>query len=128
MDAFNYAIVSRMDVINISIGGPDFQDLPFAEKTLEVIANGIVVFAANGNDGPKWGTANHPAEEPSVIAVGGVDFSDRLAGFSSRGMSLKEVAATPGGYGRAKPDLVAYGANVLSIKPQHSTPLTKEVS
>ena len=120
MDAFNYAIVTKMDVINISIGGPDFQDLPFAEKTLEVIANGIVVFAANGNDGPKWGTVNHPAEEPSVIAVGGIDYSNKLAAFSSRGMSLKEIAATPSGYGRPKPDLVAYGSNVLGIQPQAS--------
>ena len=114
MDAFNYAIISEMEIINVSIGGPDFLDLPFADKTLEVIANGIIVFAAQGNDGPSWGTANHPAEEPSVIAIGGIDYSDKIASFTSRGMTLREF---PDGYGRPKPDLMAYGSNVLSIQP-----------
>lgn len=32
LDAFNYAIVTGMDVLNLSIGGPDYLDLPFVEK------------------------------------------------------------------------------------------------
>lgn len=32
LDAFNYAIATNMDVLNLSIGGPDFLDLPFVEK------------------------------------------------------------------------------------------------
>ncbi|GKA88946.1 subtilisin-like protease SBT6.1 isoform X1, partial [Tanacetum coccineum] len=32
LDAFNYAIASNMDVLNLSIGGPDYLDLPFVEK------------------------------------------------------------------------------------------------
>ena len=44
-----------------------------------------------------------------VIGVGGVDFAEKLAGFSSRGMTTWEL---PLGYGRVKPDLVAYGQSV----------------
>jgi membrane-bound transcription factor site-1 protease len=32
LDAFNYALYRRLDLINLSIGGPDFLDLPFVEK------------------------------------------------------------------------------------------------
>ena len=32
MDAFNYAIISGMQIVNLSIGGPDFLDHPFVEK------------------------------------------------------------------------------------------------
>lgn len=32
LDAFNYAIATNMDVLNLSIGGPDHLDLPFVEK------------------------------------------------------------------------------------------------
>ena len=30
--AFNYAMATGMDVLNLSIGGPDYLDLPFVEK------------------------------------------------------------------------------------------------
>lgn len=32
LDAFNYAIATDMDVLNLSIGGPDYLDHPFVEK------------------------------------------------------------------------------------------------
>jgi len=56
---------------------------------------------------------NNPADMPDVIGVGGIDFMNQLAHFSSRGMTLWEL---PGGYGRVKPDIVAYGKNVVSSK------------
>ena len=34
LDAFNYAIATNMDVLNLSIGGPDYLDLPFVEKVI----------------------------------------------------------------------------------------------
>lgn len=32
LDAFNYAILKKVNVLNLSIGGPDFMDQPFVEK------------------------------------------------------------------------------------------------
>ena len=32
LDAFNYAMYREMDVLNLSIGGPDYMDIPFFEK------------------------------------------------------------------------------------------------
>lgn len=34
LDAFNYAILKKIDVLNLSIGGPDFMDHPFVDKVM----------------------------------------------------------------------------------------------
>ncbi|WCJ42476.1 SITE-1 protease [Euphorbia peplus] len=113
LDAFNYAIATHMDVLNLSIGGPDYLDLPFVEKVWEITANNIIMVSAIGNDGPLYGTLNNPADQSDVIGVGGIDYSDHMAPFSSRGMSTWEL---PHGYGRVKPDIVAYGRDIMGSK------------
>mmetsp|Transcript_1171 Transcript_1171/g.3431 ORF Transcript_1171/g.3431 Transcript_1171/m.3431 type:complete len:1157 (-) Transcript_1171:13-3483(-) len=115
LDAFNYAIATEMNVVNLSIGGPDYLDEPFVDKVLEITSHGLIMISAIGNDGPNYGTLNNPADQNDVIGVGGIDFSDNIAAFSSRGMSTWEL---PGGYGRAKPDVVAYGKDVSGSKIQ----------
>jgi hypothetical protein len=100
LDAFNYAIHTEIDVLNLSIGGPDFLDWPFVEKVQEMSANKITVVSAIGNSGPYFGTLNNPADQPDVIGVGGINYLSRVADFSSRGMTTWEL---PGGYGRVKP-------------------------
>eukprot|EP00045_Choanoeca_perplexa_P013597 m.154778 g.154778 ORF g.154778 m.154778 type:complete len:1049 (-) comp16396_c0_seq2:58-3204(-) len=114
MDAFNYAIAQEVDVINLSIGGPDFLDLPFVSKVEELTANGIIMVSAIGNDGPVYGTLNNPGDMNSVIGVGGIDFHHAVASFSSRGMTIWEL---PRGMGRVKPDIMAYGTSVHGPKP-----------
>lgn len=109
LDAFNYAIHSRINILNLSIGGPDFLDRPFVEKVWELSANNVIVVSAIGNDGPLYGTLTNPADQLDVIGVGGIDFGEKLASFSSRGMTTWEL---PEGYGRVKPDILAYGQSV----------------
>ncbi|CAI5487675.1 unnamed protein product [Closterium sp. Naga37s-1] len=113
LDAFNYAILTRMNVLNLSIGGPDYLDRPFVEKVWEVTGNGILMVSAIGNDGPLYGTLNNPADQNDVIGVGGIDYTLHIASFSSRGMTTWEL---PHGYGRMKPDIVAYGREVVGSK------------
>ena len=83
------------------------------EKIDEIVANGIIMVSAIGNDGPLYGTLNNPADQLDVIGVGGIDYRDKIASFSSRGMSTHEL---PHGYGRVKPDIVAYGRDVMGSK------------
>lgn len=109
LDAFNYAILRKIDVLNLSIGGPDFMDYPFVDKVWELTANRVILVSAIGNDGPLYGTLNNPADQMDVIGVGGINFEDQIAKFSSRGMTAWEL---PGGYGRVKPDIVTYGSGV----------------
>lgn len=56
--------------------------------------------SAIGNDGPLYGTLNNPADQPDVIGVGGIDNDNKIAGFSSRGMTTWEL---PTGTGEARP-------------------------
>ncbi|UXI19114.1 uncharacterized protein NH340_JMT05057 [Sarcoptes scabiei] len=106
LDAFNYAILKKINVLNLSIGGPDFMDHPFIDKVWELTANNVIMISAIGNDGPLYGTLNNPADQMDVIGIGGIDFDDHIAKFSSRGMTTWEL---PSGYGRVKPDIVTYG-------------------
>jgi len=117
LDAFNYAILKKIDVLNLSIGGPDFMDQPFIDKVWELTANNVVMVSAIGNDGPLYGTLNNPADQMDVIGVGGINFEDQIARFSSRGMTTWEL---PGGYGRVKPDIVTYGSAVRGSSIQGS--------
>ncbi|XP_046290261.1 membrane-bound transcription factor site-1 protease isoform X3 [Marmota monax] len=55
LDAFNYAILKKIDVLNLSIGGPDFMDHPFVDKVWELTANNVIMVSAIGNDGPLYG-------------------------------------------------------------------------
>lgn len=109
LDAFNYAILKKINVLNLSIGGPDFMDHPFVDKVWELTANKVILVSAIGNDGPLYGTLNNPADQMDVIGVGGINFDNQIARFSSRGMTTWEL---PAGYGRMKPDIVTYGSAV----------------
>lgn len=95
LDAFNYAILKKVNVLNLSIGGPDFKDHPFVDKVWELTANRVIMVSAIGNDGPLYGTLNNPADQMDVIGVGGINFEDQIAKFSSRGMTTWEL---PQGY------------------------------
>ncbi|KAG6457982.1 hypothetical protein O3G_MSEX010606 [Manduca sexta] len=81
----------KIDVLNLSIGGPDFMDHPFVDKVWELSANKVIMVSAIGNDGPLYGTLNNPADQMDVIGVGGIGFDDRIAKFSSRGMTTWEL-------------------------------------
>jgi len=89
-------------------------DLPFVEKVWELSANNIIVVSAIGNDGPLYGTLNNPADMMDAIGVGAITFSEELAEFSSRGMTTWEL---PEGFGRVKPDILAYGKSVQGSRP-----------
>jgi len=112
LDAVNFALYQNLDLINVSIGGPDYLDRPFVEKFRELVASGVVMFSAFGNDGPRIGTGNNPADEMFVIGVGSHDTNNKISRFQSRGMTIQE---SPIGYGRVKPDVSTFG-DVNSLK------------
>ncbi|ETM32641.1 hypothetical protein L914_19995 [Phytophthora nicotianae] len=109
LDAFNYALFKGIHVLNLSTGGPDFQDLPFVDKVKELAAHGIILVSAVGNDGPHYGLLSNPADQVEVIGVGGVTKDNAIAEFSSRGMTTWEL---PFGSGRVKPDIITLAEDV----------------
>lgn len=78
-------------------------------------AAGVFVVASAGNDGPACSSLNAPlAIYDEVLTVGAVDADGQLASFSSVGPVQSD------GSGRAKPDLVAPGVDILSAYPNQS--------
>lgn len=84
-------------------------------KVWELTANNIIVISAIGNDGPTFGSLNNPGDLISVIGVGSIDNHENISPFSSRGMTLHEL---PEGFGRAKPDVVVIGEDVVGLGGQ----------
>ena len=117
LDAFNYLLHQNdVDVINLSVGGPDFADRPFGDKVKEIVASGITLVSAMGNDGPAWGTLNAPGDAVEVVGVGASEAdSGRVAAISSRGFPLGDRVP------RMKPDYLAPGMGVLGAVPGGAT-------
>jgi subtilisin family serine protease len=60
----------RAAVVNMSLSGPTEPNDPLEQACEQAIADGVVVVAAAGNDGPGESTVGSPAEAPGVLAVG----------------------------------------------------------
>eukprot|EP00983_Pelagomonas_calceolata_P087455 1156961-Pelagomonas_calceolata.AAC.4 len=56
LDAFNYAIFSRVNIINLSIGGPDFLDHPFVDKVGGLQSNDRTAKVASNRCAEGFGT------------------------------------------------------------------------
>ncbi|HEY8786837.1 MAG TPA: S8 family peptidase [Candidatus Limnocylindria bacterium] len=110
-------------VVNLSAGGPtttSYRNDPLATAAEMLVFAGITVVVSAGNEGPKERTITSPGNDPYVITVGGIDDNgtattadDALASWSSRGVTPID--------GLAKPDLVAPGRKIVSLRSPGST-------
>lgn len=113
--AAEYADSSGVDIINTSLGYTRFddprQDHIYADmdgnttrisRAADIAASkGMLVVISAGNGGNStWRHIGAPADADSVLAVGAVDATYYVAGFSSRG---------PSADGNVKPDVMAIG-------------------
>jgi serine protease AprX len=107
-------------VINLSFGAPtptSYRTDPMSAAVEIAWRRGLVVVAAAGNGGPGRDTLASPGIDPYVITVGAADDhgtasqrDDTLAPFSSWGTANSN----------AKPDLLAPGRRIVSIRVQGS--------
>jgi serine protease AprX len=103
-------------VINLSFGAPtptSYRTDPMSAAVEIAWRRGLVVVAAAGNSGPARDTTASPGIDPYVVTVGAADDhgtisprDDTLAPFSSWGTANSN----------AKPDLVAPGRRIVSIR------------
>jgi subtilisin family serine protease len=93
IEGINYAVDEKVDIINLSLGGPDDSAAVRAAIKRAVDA-GITVVAAAGNDGgTQWEfDRSYPAAYPSVISVGATDENDEPFGFSNKGSWISMAA------------------------------------
>jgi serine protease AprX len=106
-----------IDVVNLSFGTnstQSWQTSPLNYAVEKVWDAGIVVVASAGNLGDGSGTITKPADDPLIISVGASDDAatvptddDSTPSFTSRG---------PTHDGLSKPDLVASGTRVVSLR------------
>jgi subtilisin family serine protease len=97
IDGMVWAANNDMQVANMSLGAPI--DSPAMQRAARYArGKGVVVVAAAGNSG---GSVGFPGAYEDVIAVAASDFSDKVAGFSSRGPEV---------------DFIAPGVDVVSAK------------
>ena len=110
-------------VVNLSAGAPvsvTYSNDPLAAAVEVLVFAGITVVVSAGNDGPKRSSITSPGSDPYVITVGGIDDNgtatttdDASASWSSQGPTAID--------GLAKPDLVAPGRKVVSLRSPGST-------
>ena len=110
------------DVVNLSMssGSPlPHQVDPLTVALDRLWARGVVVVVPTGNDGPARGSVTSPGSDPTLLTVGALDENltadrgdDTVPAFSGRGPTLQ---------GDAKPDLVAPGRSLVSLRAPGST-------
>lgn len=110
-----WALAQGARVISMSLGAEVAPNDPYSEVFEAVgqraLAAGALIVAAAGNESDRrsgWlAPVGHPANCPSILAVGAVDAKLQLGNFSNRGLNPR------GG----QVDLVAPGVDVLSSFP-----------
>ena len=110
-------------VLNLSLSTDSTQTYrtdPFNYAVERAWDAGIVVVVSASNRGPNPQTVSKPADDPLVITAGALDDrgtpgigDDELPDFSSRGPTIAD--------GLAKPDVVAPGAHLMSLRSPGST-------
>jgi serine protease AprX len=99
--ALSWMSRQKVDVVNLSLGGPGDPSDPLSREVDALSAEGIVVCVAAGNSGPAAGTIGSPGCAAGAITVGAVDKRGHVTEYSSRG-PVAGLRAT-------KPDIVAVG-------------------
>lgn len=106
VNAINYAVKLKVDIISMSLGTSQGNDK--LEKAIkEAINKEILVVCAAGNDGDGNSESfeySYPASYPDVISVGAVDKNGVPASFSNSNLVI---------------DVVAPGVNILSTFPNN---------
>ncbi|SFD40798.1 pre-peptidase C-terminal domain-containing protein [Bacillus sp. OV194] len=88
VEGIYYAISQKADVINMSYGGSEYEDIEY-DAIRSAYEKGIVLVAASGNEDDAVG---YPAAYPEVLSVGASTPNDGIADFSNYGELLDIVA------------------------------------
>ncbi|WP_158842749.1 S8 family serine peptidase [Saccharothrix deserti] len=109
LDGMQWAADQGADVVNMSLGGVDTEDVDPLEQAVETLSaqTGTLFVIAAGNSGGSE-TLNSPASADAALAVGAVERDDSIADFSSRGPRI--------GDGAPRPDVTAPGVDIVAAK------------
>lgn len=85
---------AAVDVVNLSIGGPAAPDATEQLLFDQLIASGVTVCAAMGNERQFGSPTSYPAAVPGIVAVGATGLDDTVAEFSNAGNHI--AVSAPG--------------------------------
>lgn len=83
---------NRIDVVNMSLGGPQAMGPAMETELKACVAAGIIISCSAGNFGKDYGVL-YPAQYPECIAVAAVDIEKGHADWSAYGPQLDVAAA-----------------------------------
>lgn len=83
--------------VNLSIGTGDYSSpvslQPYGDELATLASEGVFIAAASGNNGPQSPPAvEYPAADPNAFAIGSVDASGHISGFTERSNQLDLLA------------------------------------
>jgi subtilisin family serine protease len=108
--------VFKADVINVSLGIKHVAGaLPHADVIRYALSKNVTVVAASGNDGSP--ERYYPGALPGVCAVGAVDESGTVAGFTSYGANITCVAPGTRVYSSYARDTYAVASGTSQASP-----------
>jgi len=109
-------------VVVMALGAPaqgGYRKDPLAAVAEIAWRSGLVLVTAAGNDGPGAGTIQTPGIDPLVLTVGASDDNGTASPTDDTIPFWSSVGPTPDGL--AKPDLVAPGRKIVSVRVPGST-------
>ena len=109
-------------VVVMALGAPavaGYRDDPLASAAELAWRSGLVLVTAAGNGGPGAGTIQTPGIDPLVLTVGATDDSGTASPADDVLPTWSSVGPTPDGL--AKPDLIAPGRKIVSVRVPGST-------
>ena len=109
-------------VVVMALGAPavgGYRDDPLAAAAELAWQSGLVLVTAAGNSGPGAGTIQSPGIDPLVLTVGASDDLGTAAPSDDTMPAWSSVGPTADGL--AKPDLVAPGRKIVSVRVPGST-------
>jgi serine protease AprX len=109
-------------VVVMALGAPaviGYRDDPLASAAELAWRSGLVVVTPAGNDGPGVGTVQTPGIDPLVVTVGASDDRGTPSPADDTLPTWSSVGPTPDGL--AKPDLLAPGRKIVSVRVPYST-------
>jgi serine protease AprX len=109
LGALSWLSRQKVDVVNLSLGGPGDPRDALSREVDALNAEGILICVAAGNSGPAAGTIGSPGCAAGAITVGATDKRGHVTEYSSRG-PVAGLRAT-------KPDIVAVGGGTSAAGP-----------
>ena len=92
--AMDFALKNEVDIICMSIGTKDTLSTSMLQSIQRAYDRGVVICAPSGNEGKP--ILRNPADNPNVIAVGGIADSGKVSVRSNRTLEIEGYAPSEG--------------------------------